>query len=150
MKRLGILIVLIFGFQMSAIPQETSNTDQLQIKEAIDTYFVTMWELDNVTYVEEFNHKGPNSSSYFESEVLKNYSKYQIDKINLLSSKGVISNSQSDQEKAEVKVYFDTYEGGGFSHCGMKIFKLSKSLGDWRIKSVESFVHPEVCPEIVD
>ena len=109
-----------------------------------------MWELDKTTYVEEFNHKGSNSNSYFETEVLKNYSKYNIEKINVISPNLEANASNNDKEKAEVKVYFDNYEHGGFSHCEVKIFKLSKGHGDWRIKSVESFVHPEVCPEIVD
>jgi len=135
MKSLSLVLIFVSAF-LSA-----QNSDEIQVKTAVNQLFEAMKEADSAKVVQAFSTNAVlqtiTKNGEVKEETVKNFAA-SISKItkNDAVEKITFSNILIDGNLASVWTPYEFYYKGQFSHCGVNSFQLVKSNNEWKIQYI--------------
>lgn len=131
-----------------------AQTEEKQITDIIDRFFVSMTERDSATAADILTPDG----QYYGTH--RNGNKLEVFRVTHESYLRRLSNRKEEVLErywnptihvegpiAQVWAEYDFYINGEFSHCGVDAFSLIKVDGKWKICGVIFNMETEGCPE---
>lgn len=138
-------------FTISVHAQSDHDLDEKRIKEKVDQFFVALEKQDTIMLKKLWFQEGqvwaidqtkePMSYSMrFFKEDLKRFDPKVI-----LQERALSYEIKIQKGMAMAWIPYDFHVNGSFSHCGVDIFSLLKTEGDWKFISASYTVEKEGC-----
>jgi hypothetical protein len=149
MKKIFLLLSIMFSLHVGY-----SQTEEKQITNLIDRFFVSMTERDSSAAADILTPDG----QYYGTH--RNGDKLEVFRVTHESYLSRLSNRKEEVLErywnpiihvegpiAQVWAEYDFYINGVFSHCGVDAFSLIKVDDNWKICGVIFNMETEGCPE---
>jgi hypothetical protein len=151
-----LLCFLSFAFQ-SGFSQDAAQADKTAVVEKVQQFFLALEKKDTALYQSlAFTH-GQIWTVRRQQDSLKHTMRSFSDDIKRLPAiKEVLSERALDYEihlHNDIAVVWAPYtfsRGGKFSHCGVDVFTLVKTMYGWKMVSLVYSVEPEGCASLTD
>ncbi len=153
MKKI-LLLLLLFAFEH--LNAQTSDEKEKQaVIEKLNRFFIALEKKDTVLYGSLVFNNAQIWTVRRQNDSIKNNMRFFYDDFKGLANRKDIIEERPlhftvhiHRDIAVAWVPYTLSLSGKFSHCGIDVFTLQKTIGGWKIVSTVYSVEPDGCEEI--
>ena len=145
---------IVLFFNLTCLAQQAPQSDEMNIKEKVDTFFEALEKQDTVLFKSLLftngqiwvakNSTGPDnySTRYFHEDIKR------FDPQTVIEETPLSYDIKIHKNIAVAWVPYELSISGKFSHCGIDVFTFIKAGGEWKIVNVSYTIEPDGCDEL--